>query len=179
MTNQADGEGVINRGVDDAKAMALSRLQLNAVVRSTAVGIDVGAVEENVVRRRCGLGRSWDQRVLNLIGSTIVPVGNGEDTKILIVRQGCRTVNLDGADNTIGVLRRKVRVIPRGTMLLSPESVRLGSTRRERALGDAVGSVGLLALSKISGLSLIPGIHTRRSHCCSTYGHHANGLKFC
>ena len=78
--------------------------------------------------------------MLDLIGSAIVPIGNGEDAQVLLVRQRGRTVDLNSAHDTIGVLGREVRVVPGGPVLLSTEGVHLGGSGGEGALSDAVGT---------------------------------------
>jgi len=96
MVDQRHGESVINACVDDAEPVTLPGLQLDAVERSTALGVDsrlwelasaaggwrsiVGraySIEKHIVRSRRCSGRR-DEAVLNLIGSAIVPVCDRE-----------------------------------------------------------------------------------------------------
>ena len=49
MVDKGDGEGIVDRGVDDAEAVTLAGLELDAGVSAASVGVDVQAIEENVV----------------------------------------------------------------------------------------------------------------------------------
>ena len=46
--------------------------------------------------------------MLDLVGRPVVPVGDGEDAEVFVVGEGGRAVELDGADDAVGVLGGEV-----------------------------------------------------------------------
>lgn len=83
------------------------------------IGVDVTAIEENIVagRRRAGkVGNEGIAGVVDSVGDfedgTIVPIRENEWSKIGVVVGGCRSLDDDGSKNTVSVLQREVRVVP-------------------------------------------------------------------
>jgi hypothetical protein len=111
MIDQADGEGVFNRGVDDTEKMSLAGLEFHTVIGTTTLGVHMRAVEEDIVAVRSG-SRRGNQRMLNVISGAIIPISNREDTQIFVVWQRLRTIDLDCSDDSISVLRREMRMVP-------------------------------------------------------------------
>ena len=87
--------------------MAFPRLELHPIIATAAVRVHMLSIEQHVVTRRSSSGRR-NERMLNLISGPVVPVGDGEDPQVHIVRQRCRPIDLDGSNNTVGVLGREM-----------------------------------------------------------------------
>lgn len=137
--DEGELEVVLGRRVDDAQAVALAGLKGGDRVGAAAVGrVDVGAIEEDVVRGRGALGPGVDD---DLVGGLVVVVGDGEDAEVDVVRQRSRAVDLDGADDAVAVLGREVGVVPGRAVLLSAEAVLERVSGGDGALGHAVGAV--------------------------------------
>lgn len=120
VTNDRNNKCVIGRGVDQPETMTLVLCELQSrIFASSSVGCDVHAVEEDVVTRRRRARDTLDKRVVgvhhsvyNMLSGVIVPVADREDAEVGIVRVGGRTVDLDRANDAIGILRGDVRVVP-------------------------------------------------------------------
>lgn len=102
--DQRDLEGVVDRGVDDAEEVALVGLEGHAGVGAAwARGVDVGAVEEDVVTWWGGRA-GWDQGVLDFVSRAVVPVCDGEDAEVFVVVERGWAVDLDGSYDAVCVL---------------------------------------------------------------------------
>ena len=111
MVRELDGKVVVDRGVDQPEAMTLVGLQLDAVVLATAQRVDVRAIEEDIIAEGGRLGPG-DQLALEGLGIAVIPVSDGEDAEIFLIRQGGRAFDDDATGEAVGVLRGVVGVIP-------------------------------------------------------------------
>ncbi len=82
------------------------------VLATCTAGIDVRAIEEDVVTWRWGSAVKLALSLESLSGP-VVPVRNGLWTQVDIVRKRCRSVNHNRANNSVPVLRAEVRVVPK------------------------------------------------------------------
>jgi hypothetical protein len=132
---QGNHEVVVDRHVNKANAVLLILLKDRPLVL-TAAAADHLAVDQSSI----GSGRSGVD-VLDARGksvdSLVVPVSDRERAGIDIVVGSSRALNNDRANNSVTVLAREVRVVPRGAVLGSLEGVGLLLIRGNRALGDS------------------------------------------
>lgn len=131
---------ILDRRVDDTEPMALPRGESDvSILAKTCNRMHVCSVNEHVVGRwRAVKLCKLDQ----VIGRLVVIVAKGEHAEIDIIGQRCWPVDLDGSDNTVGILSRKVRVVPGRAVLGSQERVQPATTvGRNRALCRAVGAI--------------------------------------
>lgn len=133
-------EVVLQRGVDEAQAVALVGGEGDVCVSAgTGDRVDVGAVDEDIVAGRWAVIQGERDEV---ISRAVVVVGDWEDAKVDVIWQGGRAVDLNGAQNSVAVLSRKVRVVPGCPVLCGEERVHLASALgRNWTLSHAVGSV--------------------------------------
>lgn len=129
---KTDCEGVLEGSVNESKEVFLALGQRLAGVGTTgAIGVDVTAIEENIVAGRRGAGKVGNEGITgivdavgNLENRTIVPVRENEWSKIGVVIGGCGSLDDDGSKNTVSVLEREVRMVPG---LLADIDMSLGS----------------------------------------------------
>lgn len=110
-----DGHGVVDQrhlqvvldaGVDEPEAVALAWRQADGGVLARArLGVHIGAVDEHVVAgwRAVALGVEDD-----LVGRLVVVVREHQGAQVDVIVEACGPVDLDGADDAVAVLRRKV-----------------------------------------------------------------------
>ena len=84
---------------------------LAGVAAARAVGVDVAAVEEDVVAGGRGAGEVGDEGVAGVVDSVgdlkdgaVVPVGEDHRSKILVVVGGCGTLDHNGSEDTVSIL---------------------------------------------------------------------------
>ena len=139
VTVQRDHEVVVDGHVDETDTVLLVLLQGGPLVLATVVANHL-AVDKSGV----GNGRRAIE-VSNTLGesvdSAVVPIGDCERASIDIVVGSGGTLNNDRTNETIAVLAREVRVVPRSTVLSSLESVGLLLARCDRALGDTGNTI--------------------------------------
>lgn len=92
------------------------------------------AVEEDVFAWGSAVGLGVMD---NVVCGVVIIVRQEHRAKIDVIRRACRTVDLDGADDTVAVLGREVAVVPRAAVLPSYEGILpLTTVRGDRAFGD-------------------------------------------
>lgn len=140
VADDGNNKGVIGRGVDQPETMALVLCELQSrIFASSAVGRNVHPVEEDVVARRRRARDIFEEGIVgvhhpinDVLGGVIVPVADGEDAEVGIVRVGGRAVDLDWTNDAVGVLRGDVRVVPGTNHVLADMSTPLLEWQSER-----------------------------------------------
>lgn len=125
-------EVAIDTGVDESQSMFLTRSQGGTRIRATRSGSH-GAIDQAVVgSRRKRVAMHGQER--SRPDCRIVPIRDCQRSEIFIVVRSSRSVDDDGAKNTIAVLGRKMRVIPARAILCGSKSICLLAARHDRTL---------------------------------------------
>lgn len=109
---------VVDSSIDEAKSMLLSWCELDIAIRASTSSILIGAIDENVVREwwrtaslQVDVGTRFDGS-----SSLVVPVADCVCAEIEIIIGCCRAIDVDCADDTVAILGRKMRMVPRCQM---------------------------------------------------------------
>lgn len=116
VADERDSIGVLDRGVDDAQQMSFTGREGNGLVAAaTALGIDVFAVEQNIVTRRCGSWESRDEGVVRIVNTgqcgvdgRIVPVRDEQRAEINVIVGRRRSIDDNGTEHAVAILGREV-----------------------------------------------------------------------
>ena len=120
VSDEAEGEGVLDRCIDDADEMLLAGCEHEFLVATASAGrVDVFAVEKDIVTvgRRSwkagdkGVGGAHDAGG-ELVDRAEVPIRDGQWAEVDVVVGRCRAVDHDWTKNAVSVLPREVRVVP-------------------------------------------------------------------
>src|SRR3569833_3003996 len=156
MAHDGHCEGVVDRSVDEPKAVPFSRGEcyFGVVSSGSTVGVDVGPVEQDVVTRGGRTGLPGDKRTVGIeyavqqaICRVVVPIRDGENAKVNVVVARRWAVDVDWPYQAIRVLARNVRVIP-GSHLECNE-LELGKCVWRRLLADAPRGPVLSGLKRV------------------------------
>lgn len=121
MSIERNTESAVHGGVDNSYAVFLSLGDGHLCIFATAC-TDMSAVDENIV----GAGRASLGVLCYLVESKslgVVVVCERQDTQILVVIDCGRAINDHGANHTIAILSRPMRVVPGRAELGRSESV--------------------------------------------------------
>lgn len=105
MTDERDLEVVLNGRVDETEpVLGAGRQRDHGILAQRGVGrVDVGAVEEDII------AAGWDGLGLSLshafVGSDVVVISDGINAKVNIIVRRRWTVDVDGPDDSIAILR--------------------------------------------------------------------------
>ena len=79
-----------------------------------------------------------------LLHRRMEPIRDGQCSKINVVVGSGWSVDDDGSDNTVGILNRIMRMVPRSPVLGCFEPVHFGLAGGNGAFGQAVGAIHLV-----------------------------------
>lgn len=155
MTVKGNVEVVVRAGVNEADEMLLARSERVDVVRASR-RTRLLAVDEDRVGSWRAVGALRERR--HLEEGLVVPVGQRQGTEVDVIvgrRRTCiglvkvltmrssagRTIDDDGANDTVAVLAREMRVVPGRSVLSGTEDVGLGLAGCKRAFGHTGSAV--------------------------------------
>lgn len=149
VVGERKSEGVLDRSVDQAHEVFLPRRERELLVATAgAGGVDILAVEENIVAVGRGARETRDKGVEGIVDACCdgvdgreIPVGNLQSTEVNIVVGRGRAADYDGAEHAVAVLAGKVRVVPSSTVLDCSECVGLALSWGDRTLGHTTSAV--------------------------------------
>lgn len=117
VTINGNTEGVVNGHVDETEEMLLARSNLEVEVLARGTGnVHVGTVDEDVVGRRSvcwrGLVETFEGGNVGVLSRNVEPILESQWSQVNVPVVRGRTVNDDGAKETLTVLSSVVRVVP-------------------------------------------------------------------
>jgi hypothetical protein len=130
---------IIDRCVDEAQKMFLSRCKVELGPRTRrSIRLDVLTIDQIV---RCCRWSKTFRKPIFLADGQIVEFSNLNVSKIDIIISRSRAVDYQRTIDTITILSRKVRVIPRSPVLCCLEPIYPAFARCDRAFSDTVDTV--------------------------------------